>query len=305
MRKQGENHMPANSNNALAQLVLAIKAVEKGAYKSELLAELLGQEGEIGQLARAIAALERNTTYYRNQYELMQKVVPVGVALSAERNFNHLLESLVIEAQNITNADAGTLYLLEEDVLKFVIVRNTSLNIYMGGTSGDEIKFPPVLLYKDDGSENRSNVASYAAITRREVLIDDAYETSAAFDFSGTKSFDQTTGYRSKSFLTIPLAGKEKDVIGVLQLINAKDPHTGEIVSFAKDDGLWALVLLATAALDGYLREQKLRAEIAKLRIQIDDDDRDASVAEITDTQYFRELQIRAKRLRSQHKKAD
>jgi len=60
--------------------------------------------------------------------------------------------------------------------------------------------------------------------------------------------------------------------------------------------------LLATAALDGYLREEKLRAEIAKLRIQIDDQGRDLSVAEITDTEYFKELQNRAKQLRSQHK---
>ncbi|HKJ37938.1 MAG TPA: GAF domain-containing protein [Anaerolineales bacterium] len=294
--------MSAKSNAALAQLALAIKAVEDGTYRSELLTGLLGQEGDVGQLARAIAAMERSTAFHRNQYQLLQKVVPIGVSLSAERNFNRLLESLVIEAQNITHADAGTLYLLEGDVLKFVIVRNISLNIYMGGTSGKEITFPPVLVYHADGSENRANVASYATLTRREINIEDAYNTSAAFDFSGTKSFDQNTGYRSKSFLTIPLQGKEKDVIGVLQLINAKDLHTGEIVPFASDDGLWALVLLATAALDGYLREERLRAEIAKLRIQIDDQNRDSQVAEITDTDYFKNLQIRAKQLRSERK---
>ena len=294
--------MTPKSKTELAQLALAIKAIDEGNYSSDLLMELLGQDGDIGQLARAIATLERNTAYYRNQYELFQRVVPIGVALSAERNFNHLLESLVIEAQNITNADAGTLYLLEQNILKFVIVRNSSLNIQMGGTSDVKISYPPVMLYNEDGSENRANVASYAALTRREIIIDDAYKTSAAFDFSGTKSFDKKTGYRSKSFLTIPLEGKEKDVIGVLQLINSKDPSTGEIISFASDDGLWALVLLATAALDGYLREEKLRAEIAKLRIQINDRDRDLSVAEITDTQYFKDLQNRAKQLRSQHK---
>jgi hypothetical protein len=244
--------------------------------------------------------MERSAAFHRNQYQLLQKVVPIGVSLSAERDFNRLLESLVIEAQSITHADAGTLYLLERgDTLKFVIVRNTSLDIYMGGTSGKEITFPPVLMYHADGSENRANIASYAALTRREINIEDAYKTSAAFDFSGTKSFDENTGYRSKSFLTIPLEGKEKKVIGVLQLINAKDPRTGEIVSFASDDGLWALVLLATAALDGYLREQELRAEIAKLRIQIDAQHRDSSVAEITDSEYFKKLQNRAKELRS------
>jgi len=294
--------MSTKSNAILTKLAQAINAVEDGTYQSEILIDLLGQEGEVGQLARAIATLERSTAFHRNQYQLLQKVVPIGVALSAERDFNRLLESLVLEAQNITHADAGTLYLLEEDVLKFVIVRNISLNIQMGGTSEKKITFPPVSLYNVDGSENRSNIASYAALTRREIIIDNAYETSAAFDFSGTKDFDRKTGYRSKSFLTVPLEGKEKDVIGVLQLINAMDPHTQEIVPFASDDGLWALVLLATAALDGYLREEKLRAEIEKLRIQIDDQGRDLSVTEITDTEYFKELQNRAKQLRSQHK---
>jgi len=294
--------MPDKSNAALALLAQAIKATEDGSYKSDLLVSLLDQNGDVGQLARAIDAMGRTAAFQLKQNQLLQKVVPIGVALSAERNFNRLLESLVIEAQNITNADAGTLYLFEDGFLKFVIVRNISLNINMGGTSGKEISFPPVPVYRPDGTENRANVASYAALTHQEIVIDDAYETSANFDFSGTKAFDKNTGYRSKSFLTIPLEGKEKDVIGVLQLINAKDALTGEIVSFASDDGLWALVLLATAALDGYLREEKLRAEIAKLRIQIDEPHRATRVAEITDTDYFKELQQRAKKLRSSRK---
>ena len=147
----------------------------------------------------------------------------------------------------MTNADAGTLYLLEDNVLKFVIVRNASLNINMGGTSGNEITFKPLLLYSDNGVENRSNIASYASLTRQKIAIDDAYETSEGFDFSGTKIFDQNTGYRSKSFLTIPLEGKDKKVIGVLQLINAKHPKSGEIIPFSSDHVLDVLVLLASA----------------------------------------------------------
>ncbi len=290
----GKNSAP------LARIMQAVNAIEMGKYKPDLLADLIEQKDEIGQLSRVVDSMGRGVVHRFKQLNLLQKVIPIGVSLSAEKDFNRLLETLVVEAQNVTNADAGTLYLLEDNALRFVILRNTSLNLKMGGTSGNEIAFNPVRLYKEDGSENRSNVASYAALMRRKVTIADAYETSANFDFAGTKAFDQRTGYRSQSFLTAPLEGQDQNIIGVLQLINAKDFETGKIVPFASDDVLDALILLASAALDGYIREEKLRAEIAKLRIEIDESRRASQVAEITDTQYFKKLQDKARQLRSQ-----
>lgn len=292
----------SKDNAVLKRMIHAVNTAEEGEYQAELIADLLEEANDIGELARAVDSLGRRAAERRKQYQLLQKVIPIGVALSAEKNFNRLLESLVVEAQSVTNADGGTLYLLDSNLLRFVIVRNASLNISMGGTSGNEITFPPVALHNSDGSENLANVASYAALTRHKINIKDAYEASEGFDFSGTKTFDCNTGYHSKSFLTIPLEGKDKEVIGVLQLINAKDPDTGNIIPFATDDGLWALVLLATAALDGYIREANLRAEIAKLRIEIDDRNRASQVAEITDTAYFKNLQDKARQLRSQRK---
>ena len=90
--------------------------------------------------------------------------------------------------------------------------------------------------------------------------------------------------------------------MGVLQLINAKDPKTGEIVAFEADLVLEALILLATAALDGYIREAALRNEIAKLRIEIDHSRRAKQVDEITETQFFRDLTTRAREMRSKGK---
>ncbi len=278
----------------------AVEAVEQGEYNPNSLADLVTRADEIGQLARAVDAMGRDVAFRYKQLRLLGKVIPIGVALSAERDFNRLLESLVIEAQNVTSADAGTLYLLKNDTLEFVIVRNATLDINMGGTSGNKIAFKPLLLYNADGSENRSNIATYTALTRRKVIIDDAYETGTGFDFSGPRAFDQNTGYHSKSFLTIPLEGPDQGVIGVLQLINAKDSNTGEIIPFPSDNVLDMLVLLASAALDGYIREEKLRAEIAQLRIEIDEHHRALQVAEITDTEYFRQLQTKAQQMRSQ-----
>ena len=280
----------------------AVHAVEAGEYTPDLLSDLAKDSGELGQLARMLDAMARGVTFRDNQLRLLRKVIPIGVALSAEKDFNRLLETLVAEAQSVTHADAGTLYLVENKALKFVILRNTSLNLTMGGTSGNEINFFPVRLFNPDGSENKANVVSHAALTHKRINISDAYQADG-FDFSGTKGFDAKTKYRSKSFLTIPLENKEGNVIGVLQLINAKDPETDEIIPFAADDALEALVLLATAALDGYIREASLRQEIAKLRIEIDETRRAHQVAEITETKYFRDLKDKAILIRARQPK--
>jgi GAF domain-containing protein len=291
-----------SSKSPLKQIMQAVRAVEAGEYTSDLLGELGTDSGDLGQLARLLDAMARGVTFRDNQLRLLRKVIPIGVSLAAEKNFNRLLETLVVEAQHVTSADAGTLYLVEDNALKFVIIRNTSLNLAMGGTSGNEISFYPVKLYNADGSENRANVVSQAALTHKRITIADAYEAEG-FDFSGTKGFDNNTKYRSKSFLTIPLENKDHKVIGVLQLINAKDLKTGEIIPFADDDVLEALVLLATAALDGYILEASLRQEIAQLKIEIDETRRARQVAEITDSVYFRELKDKATQMRKGHTK--
>ncbi|MFJ5446053.1 HD domain-containing phosphohydrolase [Methylobacillus methanolivorans] len=157
----------------------------------------------------------------------------IGIALSAEHDHQRLLEMIVMSAKRLTNADAGTLYTVTPDkTLQFEIVRTSSLGIAMGGTTGKHIPFPPLPLYLDDGQPNQHMVAAYAVLNDCTVNIDDAY-AAEGFDFSGTRQFDQTTGYRSCSFLTVPMKNHDGDIIGVLQLINAQDEQTGDIVSFS------------------------------------------------------------------------
>ncbi len=286
-----------SATSPLKRIIHAVRAIERGEYDPALLKEFMKDSGDLGQLAQMLDAMADTFSQRDNQLMLLNKVIPIGVSLSAEKDFNRLLESLVIEAQNFTNADAGSLYLVENDKLRFVILRNTSLDMKMGGTSGVPIPFYPVRMYNEDGSENRANVVSYAALTHQRINIADAYEAEG-FDFSGTKAFDEKTHYRSKSFFTIPLENKEGKVIGILQLINAKDPKTDEIIPFNDDTVLEALILLATAALDGYIREAALRSEIAKLRIEIDQSRRTKQVDEITESQFFRDLQIKVRKMR-------
>ncbi|HVJ10746.1 MAG TPA: GAF domain-containing protein, partial [Burkholderiales bacterium] len=172
----------------------------------------------------------------------------IGASLSAERDINRLLELILTAAKTITRADGGSLYRVTEDkALRFEIVRTSSLRYYLGGTSGNPVPFYPIQLYRD-GAPNHSMVAAHAALTGKTVNIADAY-TADGFDFSGTRAFDSKTGYRSKSFLTVPMRNHEHETIGVLQLINAQDPRTGEIVAFSASDQRLAESLASQAAI--------------------------------------------------------
>lgn len=91
-------------------------------------------------------------------------------------------------------------------------------------------------------------VAAYAALQGRTVAVADAYG-EAGFDFSGTKEFDRRTGYRSQSFLTVPMRNHEDELIGVLQLINARDPASGAVTTFNTTDIRLAESLASQAAI--------------------------------------------------------
>ena len=157
----------------------------------------------------------------------IKKMSDIGRALSGVQDLNTLLEMIVDQARNFTNADAGTLYIVENNTLRFQIVQNDSLKIRMGGKSGETIPFPPVEL-------KETNVSAFVALKGISVNIPDVYDTEL-FDFTGPKKFDQSTGYRSKSMLVVPLRNHENDVIGVLQLLNATNPISNEVIAFSQD----------------------------------------------------------------------
>ncbi len=192
---------------------------------------------------------------------MLRRLIELGIALSSERDHNRLLEMILLETKRVANADGGTLYLMTEDdqALSFAIMRNDSLDIAMGGTTGVEIPFPPLSLYDDEGTPNYTNVATAVALNKMTVNIPNAYETET-FDFSGTIKFDQSTGYHSMSFLTVPLLNKQDLVIGVLQLINARTADD-EVTPFSPDIQpiIEALTSQAAVALDNEMLFQGQR----------------------------------------------
>ena len=168
--------------------------------------------------------------------ERIKRLNEIGLSLSRENDINVIFELIMEEARHITHADGRTLYMKSDDgkSMRFEIVRNDSMKTIMGGTSGVEITWPAPPLFDKAGNPNHKNVVSYAAHSGETINVKDAY-VEEGFDFSGAKDMDESTGYLSKSFLTVPLKNHEDEIIGVMQLLNSIDQKTGEVQSFSSE----------------------------------------------------------------------
>lgn len=193
----------------------------------------------------------------------IKRLNAIGIALSSEKNTDRLLEMILDGAKSITNADGGTLYLVNQNrQLEFAIMKTSSLGIAIGGASTEGRNYPPIPLYDDEETPNLHMVAAYAVHQDKPVNIADACHAEG-FDFSGTMEFDKKTGYHSKSFLTIPMKNHENDIIGVLQLINATDRENGGITVFSAQDQELAQSLASQAAIA--LTNNQLMSELRTL----------------------------------------
>ncbi len=157
----------------------------------------------------------------------LRRLNQIGVALSVERDLNRLLERILHEARSFTHADAGTLFLKQEDRLTFEIAQNDTLQSFVGGRHGDA-GMPPVPL-------DRNSVSGYVAVTGETLNIPDVY-ADTHHRFEGPKQYDRLTGYRTCSMLVVPMRDHEDQIVGVLQLINALAPGTGAVVAFSAED---------------------------------------------------------------------
>lgn len=195
--------------------------------------------------------------YLENLTEKLIKVIlPLGLSLSGEKDLNKLLERILIESQNICNADGGTLYLRSKDrTLRFAMIRTKSLGIAAGGTTGKQIPFAPLpTTDPKTGGSNMSNIATYVALSGEKVNIPNIYEETK-FDVSGAKRFDSDHHYKSISCLAVPLLDGNKNVLGVVQLINATDPQTNQVIPFNTFlvHIVEALVLMASISLQQHI----------------------------------------------------
>jgi len=185
----------------------------------------------------------------------------IGAALSSDRDMGSLMERIVEAARQFTLADGVTLYRKEGETLVFDVLRNNTLRLFEGGFSGKPIRLAPISLMLADGSENHSLVVTHAALTGNTVNIVDAYD-EPGFDFSGTRAFDAKNGYRSESFLTVPMKDHAGEIIGVLQLINSQG-FDGAVRAFSDADRQLVESLASQAAIA--LNNRRLIEQMAEL----------------------------------------
>ena len=257
-----------------------------------------------GQLRQTLFQVSREK---KRADDLLGVVIPIGVDLTSEKNFNRLLEKMLLEAKAFCKADAGILYLqrAEDKSLEYVTVSNDTLKMAMGGTTGNKVTFEPLPLYDQaSGAPNHDTLATHVALTGESFNIS-GVDPAEMPEFSGLNIFGDDHSYPMDSHLTIPLKNSNEQVVGVLQLINAQNNDTGEIVPF--DENLQQMMesfsSLAVAALEAYIREESLKQEIKQLRIEIDDAKRQREVKEIVETEVFKDLQARARDLRNRSRR--
>ncbi|MGB8645077.1 MAG: MCP four helix bundle domain-containing protein [Anaerolineae bacterium] len=233
--------------------------------------------------------------------DLLEVVIPIGVELASEKDFNLLLEKMLVEAKDFCKAEAATLYLkTPENSLKYVVFRDDSMHLALGGTTGKEITFPPLPLVDAAGAPNRRVLPARAAIDGISISIHDVKQADD-LDFSTDWTH---TDEMPTTLLAIPLKNSQNQVLGVMQLMDARDAETHQVVPF--DQNLQQMMEsfsdLAIAALEAYIREQGLRQQIQQLKIEIDEAKRQKEVSEIVDSDFFQGLQERAKILRERRR---
>jgi phosphoserine phosphatase RsbU/P len=164
--------------------------------------------------------------------DLKLRILPLGIALSAEKDFDRLLEQIVSEARAICRADASILFMCEDDQMQFAAFHVESLQIAQVGVNKTAVPFPPIPLYDAlSGEPNRRNLSAHVALQGSSINIANLYETDA-FDFADMRQWDAQNDYQSISCLTVPLKNHNNEALGVLHLINSQDLETGGIVPF-------------------------------------------------------------------------
>jgi len=220
-------------------IVAASPAVERRARGCERVVAVLPKDAEPAAAtlrtafrlsAARMGASRLEAELARTRGEL-RELTAVGMALMTERDPDRLLEKIVAKARQLTRSDAGSLYLVEQGDdgaarLRFALAHNDTI---------PGLPFATFTLPLDTTS-----LAGYAAVTGETLRVDDAYALPAGAPYALNRSFDQRTGYRTKSMLVVPMIDHTGATVGVLQLINRKEIAAARITD-EDDAARWVL----------------------------------------------------------------
>jgi HD-GYP domain-containing protein (c-di-GMP phosphodiesterase class II) len=178
--------------------------------------------------------------------------------LNRLNDVDSILDGILFEARRISHADAGTIFLRENDLLKFAYVQNDTL------FRQDETV---VELYSDRSVPiDENSIVGYVGLTQQPLSIDDAYNLPDNLPFEFNPDYDRKSGYRTTSILTIPVKGLGGELLGVLQLINHKDP-AGAFTPFTRDSQTYVQLFAdhASVAIERGMMNRELVLRMMKL----------------------------------------
>ncbi|TAN44500.1 MAG: GAF domain-containing protein [Nitrospirae bacterium] len=158
----------------------------------------------------------------------LKRIINIGIELAGVKDIDVLLERVLSEAREFANADAGSIYIKDEDRLKFSYTQNDTLQSKLA--KGKKLIYSTFTI-----PINNNSISGHVAHTGELLNLPDVYTLGDVYPFSFNRSFDELTGYRTKSMLTIPLKTNRGEIAGVLQLINCKDA-SGNVIHFRKDE---------------------------------------------------------------------
>jgi HD-GYP domain-containing protein (c-di-GMP phosphodiesterase class II) len=163
-----------------------------------------------------------------SEKQKLNMVMKMGVDLTEVKDVDVLLERILHEARRLVMADAGSIYIKEDVKLKFSHTQNDTLQKKL--LPGKKLIYSTFSIPIND-----ETISGYVAKTGESVNIPDAYKLRSGLPYAFSRSYDDLSGYRTRSMLTLPLKTHRGDIIGVLQLINAKDAR-GRVVPFSEKD---------------------------------------------------------------------
>lgn len=188
----------------------------------------------------------------------LDAILSITEALNQIKDIDSLLDRVLLEARRFSRADAGSIYLLENQKLRINFVQNDTLSKKESGKK---------LLYQNHVLEiNDRSMAGYVALTKKPLIIADAYRLHEDVPYQFNRSFDESASYRTCSVLTVPLLTNSGKLIGIMQIINAMDKNKN-VIAFSNEDELVAAYFANHAT--GCIEKAKMTREIILRMIKI------------------------------------
>lgn len=237
-QNSGLRHIPVIVLADPSEMVHVIRCVEYGdvdylplPLEPVLLREKIISHLEKQQLFKqALSSMAAFNTMKKVANDLKQVILPLGISLSVEKDLNRILEIIVTKARTICKADTALLYLrTEDDKLRPAAIYNGEKGTIFDQNSSDLSRFEEIPLHKADGEPN-DDVAALVTLTQQSANIADIHAYEGKAEFASIRQIDTATDNKTISCLTVPM--KSDDVMGVLQLLNARHPDTEAITSF-------------------------------------------------------------------------